>query len=95
MATGLDFSQALIELRVGRRVAREAWRLTSLLYVPGRRVVVDPEQPLGAALPYLAGQVTRELPRIDVFYERRLTLAPWTPTVADLLALDWWVLPRP
>lgn len=89
----MDFSDALINIRVGRKVGRSAWGTDGpyLFYVPASTFVIEAERPLGKASPDLVGATAYYRPHIDVRTPAGYVM-PWTPGQDDLLGADWFVL---
>jgi hypothetical protein len=92
----LSFSEALVALRSGYRVARVDWIMKNvwIMIVPGSDITIDPLRPLGKALPDKIGERINYLSHIDMHTEKG-EIVPWTVTQEDLLALDWRVLNSP
>jgi hypothetical protein len=86
----MDFSQALIELRLGNRVSREGW--TS----PGAYIVFQRAYPQGIAINKQTADATGEPEgSIHAFQPYLMkhtasgSFVPWIPSMTDILALDW------
>lgn len=89
--TGMNFGEALTLLRDGRRVGHEDTPERTLFLVPGSTFVVDPDRPMGKALPHRTGALVDYREHIDCYDERTNTAAVWSPTQEDILADDWEV----
>lgn len=88
MTSNETFSVALDRLLDGERVRRAAWAPdTWLVLVPGSRVVVDADRPLGQALPDWVGHRLTYSSHVDLVSPD--LVMPWVPTQLDLLAADW------
>lgn len=87
----MDFGEALRAIRQGRRVGHAGTPERSLYLVPGSTFVVDPERPMGKALPFRAGELVDYSAHIDCYDEVHRTAAVWSPTQNDILADDWEV----
>lgn len=86
-AGNIDFNQALIALKVGRKVARKGWNDKGmfLLYIDPYhndqyKVEEKHETIVGTLFPYIAIKTTDN------------KIVPWLPTQMDLLAEDWEVI---
>jgi Protein of unknown function (DUF2829) len=89
----MDFGEALDLLHNNTRVARPNWHHQGmwLVLVPGSTITVEADRPLGLAAPEMVGEQVRYLPHIDLVTADG-EMMPWTPTQADLLAEDWYVV---
>jgi len=85
-----DFSQALANLKQGRRMARRGWNGSGMFVflVPGSRFKVNREPLLS-----ILGEGT------EVDYRGHIdlraadgTIGVWTPSSTDLLAHDWVIV---
>jgi hypothetical protein len=96
MSERMDFSQALVELRLGDRITREGWN------APGQYVAFQPGYPSGIAINRNTAEATG-LPEGTVCNFRPYLIlrtadgsfVPWQPTVSDVLAMDWMVIAGP
>lgn len=89
--TAMDFGEALRLIKDGGRVGSAGTPERCLYLVPGSSFPIDPERPMGKALPHRAGSIVDYLPHIDCYDERTNTAAVWCPTQEDILADDWEV----
>lgn len=87
----MDFSEALVELRLGRRIAPGRWAGTGkhIFYRPGMVVPLNEEAARDLGLP--RGSKATFNPYIlkrtgDGSY------VPWVPTQGDILGNDWSVV---
>lgn len=88
-----DFGWALQAMKAGRRVFRQSWG-----HMPGSYVVLQRGYPEGIAINRNTADATG-LPEGTVCVFRPyfmislpdLSFVPWTPTVDDCLATDWFV----
>jgi hypothetical protein len=87
----MDFGEALRAIRAGKRVGSMATPERSLYLVPGSTFVIQPDRPMGKALPHRAGESVDYDPHIDCYDEATNTAAVWWPTQEDILADDWEV----
>lgn len=86
--TDETFSVALDRLLDGQRVCRAYWPDgVYLVLVPGSRITVTADRPLGKALPHRVGAELKYSAHIDIVGAG--DVAPWAPTQFDLLADDW------
>lgn len=83
----MDFSQALIHLKVGKRVRRRGWngKGMSLFLVPGSQFKVNRSPLLGI---YPEGTEIRYQPHIDMKTADG-SVVPWLASQSDILAEDW------
>lgn len=83
----MDFSQALLALKRGAKVARVGWngRDMFLFLVPGSTFEVNRPPLLGI---YPEGTVINYHPHIDMKTAQGYVV-PWLASQADLLATDW------
>lgn len=90
MEEQVDFSQALMELKNKRRVARAGWNGKDMfLYlVDGSRFLVNRPPLLGI---YPEGTEISYLPHIDMRTAQG-DCVPWLASQSDLLADDWFVV---
>lgn len=85
----VSFTEAFPALYEGKAIRRRSWPEEAwLVLVPGSRITVEQDRPLGHALPYLAGRTLTYASHIDMVTEDH-KVTPWAPTQADLLATDW------
>lgn len=87
----MDFGEALRWMRLGKRVGHADTPRRTLYLVPGSTFPIDPDRPMGKALPDRAGTLVDYLQHIDCYDERTNTAAVWSPTQEDILADDWEV----
>lgn len=92
----MDFGQAIVALKAGRKVAREGWNGKGmwLILVPG-----TPNAQLRPGSPYLEALQQAEceiLMHIDMWTinadGRRAMLPGWLASQSDMLADDWHVV---
>lgn len=85
----MDFSDALREIKSGRRLTRRGWNADGqfVFHVPGSRFEVSRPPLLGI---YEAGATIDYHDHIDLRTARG-EIVPWTPTLGDLFATDWEV----
>lgn len=86
----MDFSEALLDLKCGRRVARMGWngKAMFIFLVPGSTITVQEGRPLGEAAPNLIGEQVQYRPHIDMWTANG-EVVPWIATQSDLLETDW------
>lgn len=86
----MDFSQALVQIKAGERVARSGWNGKGmfLFLVPGSRFEVNRPPLLGI---YPDGTVIDYHAHIDMKTAQGYVV-PWLASQADLLAEDWVVV---
>lgn len=86
----MNFGEALIALKAGRRVTRTGWNGHDmwLLLVPGSTITIEAGRPLGHAAPELVGTTVQYLPHIDMRTAQG-AIVPWLASQSDLLAEDW------
>lgn len=87
----MNFSEALAELKNGKRVQRAGWNGKGmfLFLVPGSKITVTEGRPLAAVFPI--GTTVDYCPHIDIkTVDGRL--AVWPIAQTDVLANDWSVL---
>ncbi|NUT90875.1 MAG: hypothetical protein HOY78_02480 [Saccharothrix sp.] len=76
----------------GARARRASWPSGwCLVAVPGSEITVSADRPLGAALPYLVGEIVAYAPHIDLYRPDTGQLSAWVPGQSDLFAHDWTV----
>lgn len=88
----MDFSDALRELKAGKKVARAGWNGKGmwLVYVPGTAgVQVRPDSPYGRA----GVEVCDINPHVDMWTAQGTMQPGWLCSMTDMLADDWVVLP--
>lgn len=91
----MDFGNAIVALKEGKKVAREGWNGKGmwLVLVPGTPVVKTTE-----GSPYFKAGVlqTEILPHIDMWTVnaegRRAMLPGWVASQTDMLAEDWVIV---
>lgn len=85
----ISFSQALIELKQGKLVARQGWNGKNmfLFLVPGSTFKVNRPPLLGI---YLENTVVQYHAHIDMKTADNM-IVPWLASQTDLLAEDWIV----
>lgn len=88
----MDFSEALHLIKAGKRVARTGWTTKGkwLFLVPGSRITVTADRPLGQVAPEMVGDMVNYRQHIDVKTADG-SIGPWIPSQADMLANDWEV----
>jgi len=86
----VNFSEALIHIKAGRRLAREGWNGKGMFVflVPGSEFKVNRE-PLLSMLG--EGTVVQYHAHIDMKTQQGY-IVPWVVSQADLLADDWGVV---
>lgn len=79
MTINETFSVALDRLLDGQRVRRAHWPYgATLVLVPGSRITVTADRPLGQALPELVGSQLKYDAHIDLVLDGEVV--PWAPT---------------
>lgn len=93
MGDGMNFSEALDNLKVGGRVARAGWNGKGmfLFLVPGSRFEVNRPPLLGI---YPEGTMIDYHAHIDMKTAQGYVV-PWLASQADLLADDWELVETP
>lgn len=88
----MDFSDALVNIRLGRKVARSSWGLDGpyLFFVPGSSFPIEAHRPLGKASPELVGTTAHYRAHVDMRTPYGFVMA-WTPNQEDMLTDDWFV----
>jgi len=83
----MDFSQALVELKAGRRVARAGWNGKGMFVflVPGSTFTVNRE-PLLSIMG--EGTQVRYCPHVDMKTADG-SVVPWLASQTDIMAEDW------
>lgn len=86
----MDFSSALLNLKVGDRMRRAGWNGKDMFIflVPGSRFTVNRPPLLGI---YPEGTVIDYHPHIDMKTVQGYVV-PWLASQADLLADDWEIV---
>lgn len=86
----MNFSEALIEIKQGKKVTRIGWNGADMFVflVPGSSFTVDRPPLLGI---YPAGTKIDYLPHIDMKTVPG-PIVPWLASQTDLLANDWMVV---
>jgi Protein of unknown function (DUF2829) len=86
----LDFSDALIQLRLGSRVFRSGWN------GPGQFVCLQDGYPDGIAINANTARATgigqgtvKKFRPYLMLHTAQGDFVPWVPTVSDVLAEDW------
>lgn len=89
-AEGLDFSQALTEMKARKLVARRGWNGLGMFvyYVEGSRFIVN-RKPLNMIYP--EGTEITYRPHLDIRAADGVC-SPWLASQADLLSNDWFVV---
>lgn len=89
----MDFSDALMRLKDGCKVARDGWNGKGiwLILVPGSTITIAAGRPLGRVMPHRVGETIEYRPHIDMFTADG-TIVPWLASQTDLLADDWLVV---
>ncbi len=84
----MDFSEALIELKKGKRLYRKGWKGQDvfIFIVPGKRFRITGEQQLSKYFPLNASKNYRL--RIDI-HDEHGHLSPWYIGQNDVLSDDW------
>lgn len=88
-------ASVLPALEAGQAVRRLGWQEgLYLVRVPGSRVTVDPDRPLGKALPWLVGREVDYLTHLDMVDMRggRIEMYPWPQrgeSADDWVVADW------
>ena len=87
----MTFSEALVEVKNGARVAREGWNGKNMFIflVPGSTFKVNRPPLLGI---YPEGTEIKYNPHIDMKTADG-SIVPWLASQTDILADDWEVLP--
>ena len=87
---GMNFSEALGELKAGERVARPGWNGKGmwLILIPGSTVTVR-GRPLASG--FDVGSVIKYLPHIDMKAVDG-SVVPWVASQTDILAEDWEIV---
>lgn len=90
----MDFSKALVQLRLGDKISREGWN------APGQYVVYQAGYPQGIAINANTAFATGIAQGTVCVFRPYLMLrtadgsfVPWAPSVSDVLALDWLAAP--
>lgn len=86
----LDFSEALIEIKIGKKVARSGWNGKNMFIflVPGSTFQVSRKPLLGI---YPEGTVINYLPHIDMRTAAG-EIVPWLASQTDIMATDWIIV---
>ena len=86
----MDFSQALIEVRLGRRISREGWN------GKGMFVVFQQGYPKGIAINKNTAEATGleegtvcRFPPSLMMFTAQGDFVPWLASQTDILAMDW------
>jgi hypothetical protein len=88
----VDYPSALDQLGPGTRITREWWPDDMfLLLVPGSRITVTDDRPLGQAAPELIGKTITYAPHVDRYASGLMSV--WIPDAADEAATDWKLVP--
>ncbi len=87
----MDFSQALIEIKNNKKVARSGWNGKGMFIflIPGCTFEVTEGRPLAAHVP--AGTRVDYCPHIDMKTATE-AIVPWLASQTDILAEDWEVV---
>lgn len=92
--TALDFSQALIEVRLGNKIARKGWNGN------GQWVVFQQGYPNGIPINGNTARATgipegtiMSFKSYLMFKTQEGEFVPWVATQTDLLAMDWYAWP--
>ncbi|HDT4319355.1 TPA: DUF2829 domain-containing protein [Klebsiella aerogenes] len=83
-----DFSDALMWLKEGKRVARKGWNGN------GQFCWMVPEGHYPARMEAIKGHFTSDMVPYGAYFSLKNTqdvVVPWVPSVGDLLATDWYV----
>ncbi len=84
-----SFSEAIIEVKDGKKFTRLAWTGDFIFLVPGSTFQVNRKPLLGI---YPEGTEVTYHAHIDIVREDGVVM-PWTPTQNDILTDDWiWVV---
>lgn len=94
METGLDFGQALMEVRIGKKISRQGWNGNGMF------VVYQQGYPNGIAINRNTAEATG-IPEGTVMSFRPYLMmktvdgefVPWVASQTDLLAKDWYSWP--
>jgi hypothetical protein len=88
----MNFGQAIEALKQGKRVSRSGWNGKGmfLILIPGSKIPVSADRPLGQAAPELVGKTIDYQPHVDMWTAQQ-TLVPWLASQSDILAEDWGV----
>lgn len=85
-----DFSKALVDCRLGRKISRDGWNAS------GQYVVFQRGYPKGIAINANTADATGIPEGTVCIFRPYLMLCaadgsfvPWQPTVSDVLAMDW------
>jgi len=91
MTMGMNFSQALDEIKAGKRLCRGGWNGQGMFVflVPGSNFKVNRE-PLLSILG--EGSDVTYRPHIDLC-DVSGTVGVWQPSMGDVMADDWFVVP--
>lgn len=83
----MDFSDALREIKSGRRMTRRGWNAPGqfVFHVPGSTFRVNRPPLLGI---YESGTEVNYHDHVDLRTAQG-QIVPWTPTQGDLFASDW------
>jgi hypothetical protein len=86
----MNFGDALAALKSGGKVTRDGWNGKGmwLVLVPGSRITVAADRPLGKVAPELVGEELDYRPHIDMKTVDG-QIVPWVASQSDLLAGDW------
>lgn len=86
----MNFSEALTEIKVGKKLTRLGWNGADqfVFLVPGSQFTVDRAPLLGI---YPVGTKIDYRPHVDI---RTVdgSICPWQPSQGDLLANDWKIV---
>ena len=87
MRNNMDFSEALLEIKAGKKVARSGWNGAGqfVFLVPGSRFTVNRPPLLGI---YPEGTVIDYCPHVDI-RNAQGQVVPWLASQGDLMATDW------
>ena len=87
MRNNMDFSEALLEIKAGKKVARSGWNGAGqfVFLVPSSRFTVDRPPLLGI---YPEGTVIDYCPHVDI-RNAQGQIVPWLASQGDLMATDW------
>lgn len=90
----LTFSEALLALKAGRRIARMGWKGSTgrdafLLLIPGSTFQVVEGRPMASHFP--PGSKVSYHAHIDMKTAQGY-VTPWFPSQADLLEEDWLIV---
>jgi hypothetical protein len=89
----MNFSDALIQLKLGSKIARDGWNGKGmfLFYNPGSEVIVSEGRPLASV--FLVGTECKMLPYIMMkVASPELLFVPWVASQTDILAEDWVIV---